>query len=83
MLVDEFLVVCYDALGDGLADRVDLRGVATAGDAYTDVDGCELVEADDEEWLVDLEAEDLGLDEVEGGAVDFDETAAGLEGGGG
>lgn len=81
MLVDEFLVVCYDALGDGLADCVDLRGVAAAGDAYADVDCCELVEADDEEWLVDLEAEDLGLDEVEGGTVDFDETAAGLEGG--
>lgn len=64
MLVDELLVVGDDGLCDGLADGVDLRGVATAGDADTDIDAGELVEADDEEGLVDLEAEDLGLDEV-------------------
>lgn len=79
VLIDEFLVVCHDALGDGLADRVDLRGVTAPGDAHADIDCCEFVEADNEEWLVDLEAENLGLDEVEGGTVDFDKTAAGLE----
>lgn len=37
MLVDVLLVVGDQGLGDGLADGVDLRGVATAGDAYADV----------------------------------------------
>lgn len=54
VLVDELLVVGDQGLGDGLADGVDLRGVTTAGDADTDVDVGELVEADNEEGLVDL-----------------------------
>lgn len=78
MLVDVLLVVGDEGLGDGLADGVDLGGVATAGDADADVDVGELVEADDEEGLVDLEAEDLRLHEGEGAAVDLDETATSL-----
>lgn len=54
VLVDELLVVGDEGLGDGLADSVDLGGVATAGHADADVDGGELVETDDEERLVDL-----------------------------
>lgn len=54
VLVDELLVVGDEGLGDGLTDGVDLRGVTTTGDADTDVDVGELVEADDEEGLVDL-----------------------------
>lgn len=41
VLVDVFLVVGDDGLGDGLSDGVDLRGVASARDAHADVDvGC-------------------------------------------
>lgn len=47
VLVDELLVVGDEGLGDGLADGVDLRGVTTTGDAHSDVDLGELVEADD------------------------------------
>ena len=54
MLVNELLVVGDEGLGDGLADGVDLRGVTTSGDAHADVEVGELVEADDEEGLVDL-----------------------------
>lgn len=54
MLVDELLVVGNEGLGDGLTDGVDLRGVTTAGDADADVQVGELVEADNEEGLVDL-----------------------------
>lgn len=54
VLVDVLLVVGDDGLGDGLADGVDLRGVATTGDADTDVDTSELVGANDQEGLVDL-----------------------------
>ena len=54
MLVDELLVVGDQALGDGLADGVDLRRVASAGDPYPDVNLGELVEADDQQRLVDL-----------------------------
>lgn len=55
--------------------------MTSSGNADTDVDASELVEANDEEGLVDLEAEDLGLDKVDGGAIYFNESAAGLEGG--
>ena len=54
VLVDELLVVGDQAFGDRLADGVNLRRVATAGDPYPDVDLGELVEADDQERLVDL-----------------------------
>jgi hypothetical protein len=55
VLVDELLVVGDQRLGNGLTDGVNLRGVTTTGDADADVDVGELVEADDEERLVDLE----------------------------
>lgn len=54
MLIDVLLVVGDNGLGDGLADGVDLRGVTTTGDADADVDTGELVNADDQEGLVDL-----------------------------
>ena len=45
---------------------------------YTDadVDVLESVLASRKDILVDLEAEDLGLDEVDGRAVDFEEALA-------
>lgn len=36
----------------------------------------EFVETEDEDGFVDFEAEDFGLDEVEGLAIDFDEAFA-------
>ena len=54
VLVDVLLVVGDQGLGDGLAHRVHLRGVAAACDPHADVDLGELVEADNEEGLVDL-----------------------------
>lgn len=38
----------------------------------------ELVETEDKDWLVDLEAEDLWLNERERASVDLDEALAGL-----
>jgi hypothetical protein len=57
VLVDELLVVGDEGLGNGLTDGVDLGGVTTTGDADADVDVGELVEADNQERLVDLDAE--------------------------
>lgn len=54
VLIDELLVVGDQGLGDSLTDGVDLRSVATTGDADADVDEGELVETDDQEGLVDL-----------------------------
>ena len=54
MLVDELLVVGDEGLGNGLTDGVDLRSVTTAGDADADVNVGELIEADDQDGLVDL-----------------------------
>jgi hypothetical protein len=53
-LIDVFLVVCDDRLGDCLSDGVDLRSVTAAGDADADVDAGESLEADYEEGFVDL-----------------------------
>lgn len=54
VLVDKLLVVGNQGLGQGLADSVDLRGVATTGHSDADVDLGELVKTDDEDGLVDL-----------------------------
>jgi hypothetical protein len=56
VLVNELLVVGDNGLGDGLADGVDLGDVTTTGDADTDVDTGELVEANDQKGLVDLKS---------------------------
>ena len=61
VLVDVLLVVGDQGLGDGLADGVDLGSVATAADADADVDLGELVDADDEEGLVDLFIEHMSV----------------------
>jgi len=74
VLIDELLVVCNDGLADGLTDGVDLGSVSTTGNANSDVDICELLEADDEEGLVDLESQDLWLNKVEGLAVNLDKS---------
>ena len=55
VLVDVLLVVGDDGLGDGLADGVDLGSVTTTGDTDTDVEAGELVEANDQQGLVDLD----------------------------
>ena len=57
MLVDILLVVGNEGLGNGLANGVNLRGMATARHPNTDVDFGELVHANDEERLVDLETQ--------------------------
>ncbi len=54
VLVDKLLVVGDEGLGNGLTDGVDLRGVTTAGDADANVNVGKLVEADDQDGLVDL-----------------------------
>jgi len=54
VLIDVLLVVGDDALGNGLSDGVDLRGVTTTGDSDSDVDAGELVGAYYEEGLIDL-----------------------------
>lgn len=64
-LVDELLVVSDDALGDSLADGVDLRRVTTAGDAQANVDVSEALGAEQEQRLEDLRPQALGLQEVQ------------------
>jgi uncharacterized alkaline shock family protein YloU len=54
VLIDELLVVGDESLGNGLSDSVNLRNMTTAIYAHTNVYIGELVEANDEERLVDL-----------------------------
>ena len=69
-------VVRNDRLRDRLTDGVDLRRVSTTLHAETDVNRRKGLLAGDEDGLVDLEAQDLGLEEGDGRAVDVDEAAA-------
>lgn len=78
MLIDELLVVGDQGLGDCLSDSVDLGSVTTTGDTDTDVEAGELVEADNEQGLVDLGSENGRLNELERAAVDLDQTLSGL-----
>lgn len=50
--------------------------LATTGNADADIDVGELVKAEDQERLVNLETEDLRLDQAEGLAVDLDQASA-------
>jgi len=54
--------------------------MTTSRDTDADIDFGESLETDDQERLVDLETEDLGLDEAERGAVDLDESTTFLVG---
>jgi len=78
VLIDEFLVVGDDGLGDGLTDGVDLRCLTTTGNSDTDIDTGESLETDDEEGFVDLESQDLRLDQVQWLSVDLDKSLSGL-----
>lgn len=64
LLVDKLLVEGDDALGDGLADGVGLRDLATTAGADADVDVRKALLAEEQEGLEDLEAEELGLDQL-------------------
>jgi hypothetical protein len=78
VLINELLVVGNNRLGDGLTDGVDLGCVSTTGNSDSDVDIGELVETNNEERLVNLESQDLGLDQIERLSVDLDESFTGL-----
>jgi len=77
-LIDVLLVVGDDGLGKSLTDSVDLGSVSTTLDTDTDVNVGKLVRADAEDGFVDLELQDIGLDELDGGSVQADETLTGL-----
>lgn len=54
VLIDVFLVIGDDGLGNGLADGVHLRGLTTTRHADTDVNVGKFVGANDQEGFVDL-----------------------------
>ena len=68
--------VCDEGAGDRLADSIDLGSVSTTLDTDSDIDGLELVLADHKYRLVDLVSQDLGLNELDGRAVDAEEATA-------
>lgn len=52
--------------------------MTTTGNSNPDIDVRELVNAEDEDWLVDLESQDLRLDEGEWLSVNLNQTLTGL-----
>lgn len=79
LLVNKLLVKGNQTLGNGLSDSIELRNVSTSADSDSNVNVGKLVETNNEERLVDLESEGLGLDKADGRAVKFEETFAGLD----
>jgi len=75
-LVDKLLVVGDDGLADGLTDGVELGSVASTADTDAEVDVGKALLAEEEDGLKDLEAEELGLDELDGAAVETDHALA-------
>lgn len=78
LFVNEFLVVSNQTLGNSLSDGVDLRDVTTTGDSNSDVDVGKLVQTGQQQWLVNLESQDLWLNQSDWGTVDLDQTLTGL-----
>ena len=74
--IDVLGVVCNDGFCDSLTHSIHLRGVSSTLDTHSDVKRCERLFSCDENWLVDLEAEDFGLDKVDGRPIDTDEATA-------
>ena len=69
-------VVGNNGLRDGLADGIHLRGVSTTLHTKTNVNRGESLLAGNKDRLVDLEAQDLGLQKVDGRAVNVNEATA-------
>lgn len=67
-----------DGLGKGLADSIDLRSVTTTLDTDADINVGEALLAQDEDRLKDLQAEDLGLDQLQGNTINTNQTLASL-----
>lgn len=63
LFIHIFLVVSDKALSNGLSNGVHLRDVATTRNSNSDVDVGELVQADQQQGLVDLESQDLWLNQ--------------------
>lgn len=78
-LVDVLLVVSNQTLSNSLSDGVDLRDVTTTGDLDSDVNALELVQASQNQWLVNLESQDFWLNQGDWGTVDLDQTLTGLD----
>lgn len=70
------LVPGDQSLGNGLANGVDLGHITTTADADADIHALEPASAQQQNGLLDLEAQQLGLNEFEGLAVDADHTLA-------
>lgn len=82
-LVDIFLMVSNQTLGNSLSDGVNLRDMTTTGDLHSDVDVLEFVQAGQGQWLVDLETQDLWLNQSDRRTVHLDQTLTGLDMGNG
>lgn len=82
-LVNVLLVVSNQTLSNGLSDGVNLGNVTTTGDLDSDVNVLELVQAGQNQWLVNLESQDFWLNQGDWGTVNLDQTLTGLDVGNG
>lgn len=67
-------MVSNDTLGESLSNGIDLGGVTRTSNSDSNVKVGESVLTEQEDGFVDLGLEDLGVDQVDGGTVDLEET---------
>ena len=73
-LVDEFLVVGNDTLGNGLSDGVNLSNITTSSDGDSDVKILESFKSEKEDWLHDFNSEWGWLEQLNGWSVDSEDA---------
>merc|ERR1719205_477431 len=78
LLINVLLVVCNQGLGQGLPDGIHLAGVSATLDADPDVNIGEPVLAQEKDGLLELEAQGLRLDELQGTTVHLDQSLSAL-----
>ena len=73
-LIDEFLIVSNDTLGDGLSDGIDLSNITTSSDWYSNVKILESFKSQKKDWLHDFNSQWSGFKQFNGWSIDSQDS---------
>merc|ERR1719350_2213952 len=69
-LINVFLIVCNDSFRNSLTQCIDLGGITSTLDAKPNINLGATILAEQQQGLIDLDAEDVWLQSVDGAAID-------------
>ncbi len=78
LLIDEFLIISHECLGDALPYGVYLRGMSSSLHADTHIDAGEFLTTQQQNGLERLVSQNLRLHQLNGTAIDLDQTSSPL-----